>query len=152
MSPDALRILVLEDDDATRQMLVRVFERTYPAVVSEATTNEEALRALREKPADLVVTDLFHPGPSGVDLIRELRQSAFLSDIPVIVLVEDTSEAKIQSLDQGADFYVVKPPSVGELEARVRVLLRRGLSMQYGEAALQVRTQDLADNGALQRV
>ncbi|MGD8904793.1 MAG: hypothetical protein PVI67_14610, partial [Anaerolineae bacterium] len=66
--------------------------------------------------------------------------------------VDDTPEAKIQSLDQGADFFVVKPPSVCELDARVRVLLRRGPGMQSGEAALQLPTQDLAGGRAVPSV
>ena len=81
---------------------------------------------------------------NGWEVLQRIRR---LSDIPVIVLVEDTPEAKIQSLDQGADFFVVKPPSLGELEARVRVLLRRGSGMQSGEAVLQARTQNLAEVG-----
>jgi len=81
-----------------------------------------------------------------------LQRIRRLSDIPVIVLVEDTPEAKIASLDQGADFFVVKPPNVSELDARVRVLLRRGLTAGSGEAAQQAPTQDLADSRALQGV
>ncbi len=90
----------------------------------------------------LIVLDL-----SGWETLQRIRT---LSDIPIIVLIEGTLEAGIESLDRGADFFLVKPPSVSELEARVRALLRRGLGMQSGSAAPQERTQAMVDAGTPQ--
>lgn len=86
---------------------------------------------------DLVVLDV-----DGWETLQRIRA---LSDIPVIVLVEDTHENRIESLDRGADCFLVKPPSVNELVARVRVLFRRGSDMLPGATTLQERAQDLTD-------
>jgi DNA-binding response OmpR family regulator len=85
----------------------------------------------------LIVLDL-----NGWETLQRIRT---LSDIPIIALIEDTLEARIESLDRGADFFLVKPPSMSELEARVRVLLRSDPAMLGGATALPERTQDLTD-------
>jgi DNA-binding response OmpR family regulator len=126
-----------------RECLAQAFRRRGFCVVT-ASDAVAGLFQLGLCQPHLVVLDT-----QGWELLQRIRR---LSDIPIIVLVEDTPEAKIESLDQGADFFVVKPPNVSELDARVRVLLRRGLDMQSGEATPQARTKDLADGRALQGV
>ena len=126
-----------------REYLAQAFRRRGFCVVT-AADGVAGLFQLGLCQPHLVVLDIH-----GWEVLQRIRS---LSDIPIIVLVDDTPEAKIESLDQGADFFVVKPPNVGELDARVRVLLRRGLTAQSGEAALQARTQGLADSRAMQRV
>jgi DNA-binding response OmpR family regulator len=137
------RILFVVRDRAMREHLALSFRHRGFCVVT-APDGVAGLFQLGLCQPHLIVLDA-----SGWEVLQRIRR---LSDIPVIVLVEDTPEAKIQSLDQGADFFVVKPPSVGELDARARVLLRRGSSMQSDEVALQAPTQDLSDSRALQRV
>ena len=137
------RILFVVRDRAVREHLAQAFRRRGFCVFT-ASDGVAGLFQLGLCQPHLIVLDT-----SGWEVLQRIRR---LSGIPVIVLVDDTPEAKIQSLDQGADSFVVKPPSVGELDARVRVLLRRGLVMQSGEAVLQAPTQDLAGGRAAQRV
>ena len=137
------RILFVVRDRAVREHLAQAFRRRGFCVVT-ASDGVAGLFQLGLCQPHLIVLDI-----RGWEVLQRIRS---LSDIPIIVLVDDTPEAKIQSLDQGADFFVVKPPSVGELDARVRVLLRRGLGMESGEVAQQARTQDLADSRALQGI
>ena len=137
------RILFVVRDRAVREHLAQAFRRRGFCVVT-ASDGVAGLFQLGLCQPHLIVLDI-----RGWEVLQRIRS---LSDIPIIVLVDDAPEAKIQSLDQGADFFVVKPPSVGELDARVRVLLRRGLGMESGEVAQQARTQDLAGGHAVQRV
>jgi two-component system KDP operon response regulator KdpE len=91
--------------------------------VTSAVNGWEALDALSEETHDLVLLDLGLPGKSGVDVLREIRNS---SDVPVIVVsARDSDIDKVDALDDGADDYVAKPFSIDELLARVRATLRR---------------------------
>jgi DNA-binding response OmpR family regulator len=137
------QILFVVRDGALREQLAQAFRRLGFHVVT-ASDGIAGLFQLGLCQPHLIVMDIHD-----WEVLQRIRS---LSEIPIIVLVEDTLEAKIESLDRGADFFVVKPPAVSELDARVRVLLRRGLAVQSGEAAPQARTQDLADSRSLQRV
>ena len=88
----------------------------------------------------LVVLDV-----NGWETLQRIRT---LSDIPIIALVEDRPEARVESLDRGADYFLVKPPSLGELDARARALLRKESAMRSGATALEERAQDLTDLSA----
>lgn len=116
------QILVVDDEEQIRRALRSVLgARHYE--VTLASTGEEALEMAVEHAPDLVVLDLSLPGMSGLDVCRELR--TWLA-APILVLsVRDSDEDKIAALDLGADDYLTKPFSTGELLARVRALLRR---------------------------
>jgi two-component system KDP operon response regulator KdpE len=87
--------------------------------VFEAETVRQGLVEAGARQPDVVVLDLGLPDRDGIDFIRDLRG---WSDLPVIVLSARSQEAdKITALDAGADDYLTKPFSVGELLARVRV-------------------------------
>jgi two-component system KDP operon response regulator KdpE len=117
-----VQVLVVDDEEQIRRALRSVLgARHYD--VSLAATGEEALEMAVEHTPDLVVLDLTLPGISGLDVCRELR--TWLT-APILVLsVRDSDEDKIAALDFGADDYLTKPFSIGELLARVRALLRR---------------------------
>jgi len=85
----------------------------------------------------LVILDV-----NGWETLQRIRA---LSDIPIIALVEDRPEARIECLDRGADYFLVKPPSMGELDARVRALLRQRCAARSDGVALEERAQDLTD-------
>jgi two-component system KDP operon response regulator KdpE len=85
----------------------------------------------------LVVLDV-----NGWETLQRIRA---LSDIPIIALIEDRPEARIECLDRGADYFLVKPPSLGELDARVRVLLRKQCALRSGAAPQEDRGQELTD-------
>lgn len=85
--------------------------------------------ALRTQRPELIILDVMLPGKDGVTLLRELKADPALRDIPVIMATAKGAEYdKIQSLDLGADDYLVKPFGVMELVSRVRAVLRRFLS------------------------
>ena len=115
--------VLLVEDEADIRRFVRMALESEDHEVQEAETVRRALIDAGTRRPDLVVLDLGLPDGDGVDFIRELRT---WSAAPVIVLSARTGEAdKIAALDAGADDYLVKPFSVGELLARVRAQLRR---------------------------
>jgi two-component system KDP operon response regulator KdpE len=118
------RILVVDDEPETRRFLNTSLSAQGYAVF-EAETGEDALQSVPAVRPDLVVLDLGLPGISGVDVARSLRE---WSQTPIIMLsVRDEESDKITALDAGADDYVTKPFSVGELLARMRAALRRAM-------------------------
>lgn len=119
---EGYKILVVEDDAAVRRLVTTTLSlRGYAC--QEAKTANQALLELSTQPPDLVVLDLGLPDRDGVEVIRALRE---WSALPVIVLSARLEDAdKVEALDAGADDYLVKPFSVEELLARVRVALRR---------------------------
>jgi len=116
-------VLVVDDDPEIRESLAREL-RAAGYAVSTAADGHDAQRVAREASPDLVLTDLAMPLADGFALIAALR--AF-SRTPIIVLsVRGGDVDKVRALDAGADDYVTKPFSLGELLARVRAQLRRG--------------------------
>jgi diguanylate cyclase (GGDEF)-like protein len=119
------RVLVVEDDPATRQMLADLLADG-DFDVSTAATGERGLDLLRSDPPSLVLLDQMLPGMSGVDVCRRIRSDSNLDAIPVVMLTAITrSSDHIAGLDAGADDYVTKPFHAGELVARLRSHLRR---------------------------
>jgi two-component system KDP operon response regulator KdpE len=122
MSDASYKVLVIEDEAEIRRF-VRMSLEADGYVVFEADGVKRGLIEAGTRNPDLVVLDLGLPDGDGVDLIRDLRN---WSDVPIVVLSARTAEDdKIGALDAGADDYLVKPFSSGELTARVRAHLRR---------------------------
>jgi len=116
------RILVVDDDLQIVRVLEQVLKNEGYAV-RNAGDGVSACVLLADWHPHLVIADLSMPHMSGVDLCRRIRS---VSKIPVIVLsVKDAERAKVEALDSGADDYMTKPFSTGELLARVRAALRR---------------------------
>ncbi len=133
----SLKALVVEDDREIRTLMqsslgVEGFE------VQTAVSLSEATALLQHDPPDLVILDLGLPDGDGALLVRDIRRK---STVPILVVSARHQEAqKIQVLDEGADDYLTKPFSVGELLARIRVALRhRGTALA---PALTVHTLD----------
>ena len=115
-------LLLIEDDAAIRTNLLRSLRERGRAVAASHTAMDGLQTALAERP-DLVVLDLGLPDLDGRELLRMLRA---VSAVPVIVATARDDEAEIvRVLDAGADDYVVKPFAAGQLEARIRAVLRR---------------------------
>lgn len=90
--------------------------------VIEAENGQEAFNYLTSRHPDLVILDLSLPDMDGIQILKRLRE---WSETPVIILsVRESEEEKIKALDAGADDYLTKPFSVGELSARIRTALR----------------------------
>jgi DNA-binding response OmpR family regulator len=116
------RILVVEDDPDVRQLLLRLLERE-GYHVSEARDALGAMQAIGAVPPDLVLLDVGLPDVDGIELLGRIRDT---STVPVIMLTGRAGEDdRIAGLRGGADDYVAKPFSSGELLARVESVLRR---------------------------
>lgn len=127
------RVLVIDDDAIRRVVTTGLRARGYEVV--EAATAGEGLGAVATALPDLAVLDLGLPDGDGVDVCRRLRD---FSDVPVIVLsVETTDHRKIEALGAGADDFVTKPFSMGELLARLRAASRR-VQPSHEDPVLQV--------------
>src|SRR5664279_6356488 len=122
MTPSGAWLLVVEDEEPTRRSLTNyLVRRGYR--VDEAATAAEALRAWDAHRPDVILLDLGLPDLDGVDVIRRIRRAA---STPIIVVSARGDERdKIAGLDAGADDYLSKPFSVGELEARIHAVMRR---------------------------
>jgi two-component system, OmpR family, KDP operon response regulator KdpE len=122
MTRVGLRVLVVDDEIAILRFL-RVALNGEGFVVLEASSGQEALKALALERPDLLLLDLGLPDMDGVQVTRRLRE---WSQVPVIILSVREQEAdKVAALDAGADDYLTKPFGVGELLARIRTVLRR---------------------------
>lgn len=120
------RILVVDDDQRVRTMVSWQLEADGFAV-TEASDGTAALDQIERNRPDLVVLDLSLPDVGGLDVLRRVREAdGAATPLPVIVLSGRSGETdRIIGLDLGADDYLVKPFSPGELAARVRSVLRR---------------------------
>jgi two-component system, OmpR family, KDP operon response regulator KdpE len=122
MSDAGPRVMVVDDEQAIRRFM-RVALTSQGYSVFEAGTGLEALSTAAGYKPDVIILDLGLPDMDGVDVIRLFRQ---WTKIPIIILSVRNSETdKIAALDAGADDYLTKPFSVGELLARLRASLRR---------------------------
>lgn len=117
-----INVLIVEDEHAISRFLRTALEGDGLRVYDAGTLQRGLIEAATRKP-DLVILDLGLPDGDGIDFIREVRQ---WSQMPIIVLSARAEETdKIAALDAGADDYLSKPFGIGELQARLRVALRR---------------------------
>lgn len=138
-------VLIVEDEQAIRRFLRTALEAEALRVYDAETLQRGLLEAATRKP-DLVILDLGLPDGDGLDFIRDFRQ---WSAVPIIVLSARSEESdKIAALDAGADDYLSKPFGIGELQARLRVALRRHAGAQPNEPLITFGniTVDLASH------
>jgi DNA-binding response OmpR family regulator len=116
------RILVV-DDEARLVNLVATNLELEGYEVAAACNGEDALAAIHSFDPDLIVLDVMMPGTDGLEVLKLLRRT---SDTPVILVTAKTRiNDRIHGLDAGADDYLIKPFSIGELLARIRSVFRR---------------------------
>lgn len=126
-------VLVVEDEPAQREVLSYNIEAEGYRV-SKAENGEDALMLVEEETPDLIVLDWMLPSVSGIEVCRQLKTRPETRDVPIIMLSARSEEVdKVRGLETGADDYVVKPYSVGELLARVRTQLRRSRPSAVGQ-------------------
>ena len=127
------RALVIDDEPQIRRLLRLTLEGNGYVVFDAATGKEGMLQAAQCRP-EVIVLDLGLPDMDGIDVLKRLREWA---QLPVVVLtVRDREADKIAALDAGADDYVTKPFSTGELLARIRAALRHR-QPQSGDAVFR---------------
>lgn len=134
------RILIVEDEPSLLETLALNL-RTSGYDVITASNGSAALEVARTGAPDLVILDLMLPELDGLTVCRSLRQA---SDVPILILTARTGELdKIIGLESGADDYLTKPFSLGELQARIRALLRRAGPRRISD---ELRSGDLTLN------
>lgn len=126
------QLLLVEDDAPIRHALVRALSERGHAVASTGTALD-ALQQVVTAPPDLVILDLGLPGLDGYEALRMLRA---VSAVPVVVATARDDEADIvRALNAGADDYLVKPFGPGQIDARIRAVLRRAGEVDAGRIA-----------------
>ena len=134
------KVLVVDDEPQIRRFL-RASLQSHDYTVLEAENGKEALRVCTVQKPELVILDLGLPDMDGLDVIKLVRE---WSEVPIIVLSIRSDDAdKIEALDRGANDYVTKPFSMGELLARMRAALRQGRA-EEGEAETVIAVGDIA--------
>lgn len=124
MNEIGFRVLVVDDERAIRRFL-RAALNAHGYIIYEAANGQEAISAAAAERPDLVILDLGLPDIDGVEVTRQIRE---WSQLPIIILsVREQESDKVSALDAGADDYLTKPFSIGELMARIRVALRRSI-------------------------
>ena len=122
MTEAHLKVLHIEDDDALSQLTASYLESNGVDVV-RAPTGAEGLARAFSVPPDVILLDVGLPGLNGVEVCRSLRERL---DTPIVMVTGHDSEAeRILGLEAGADDYLAKPFSLGELLARIRAQARR---------------------------
>lgn len=122
MSEKNINILVVDDEPAIRKFL-HVTLKSQGYSVAEAPSGRDAISSVSSHIPDVIILDLGLPDIDGVEITRMLRQ---WTNVPIVILsVRGEDNDKIAALDAGADDYLTKPFSVGELLARIRAALRR---------------------------
>jgi two-component system phosphate regulon response regulator PhoB len=138
------RILVV-DDEADLLELVRYNLMKEGYDVACVASGEEALKAARKDPPDLIVLDLMLPTVDGLEVCRRLKAEARTRDIPIVMLTAKSEETDIiAGLDRGADDYLAKPFSPRVLTARIKALLRRHDTKRQVEANLTIDAHELS--------
>ena len=151
---DGDTIMVVEDDDATREFLAdNLLADSYGVVT--ASTGRQALNLLEVKECDLLLLDVMLPDASGFELCRRLRTADGIAqridpDLPVIMLSGRTSETdRVRGFARGADDYVPKPFHYPELAARIGAVLRRSRArrergaIKVGELRIDPASRDV---------
>ncbi|MES2760340.1 MAG: two-component system response regulator KdpE [Pseudomonadota bacterium] len=152
MNDTAPLALLVEDEPQIRRFVRAALEEE-GWHVHEAATAQRGLSDAGTRSPDLIILDLGLPDGDGIDFLGDLRK---WSSVPVIVLSARTGEAdKITALDAGADDYLTKPFSVGELQARVRATVRRqrqpGIDkagqVQFGNVTVDLKDRSVSKGG-----
>lgn len=142
MPADLPLILVVEDEKPIRRFL-RASLPKHDYRLVEAETGKQAIMMMSSQPPDLIILDLGLPDMDGVEIIDQVRS---WSQLPIIILsARDQEKDKVEALDRGADDYLTKPFSVGELLARLRVALRHRARVALPDDATEAGVYESED-------
>lgn len=150
MPSEGARILAVDDEKQIRRMLKAALEG-YGYDIAEAASGHDGLSRAAIFHPDLIILDLGLPDIDGIEVIKRLRE---WTQTPIIILsVREHEDDKIKALDAGADDYVTKPFSMGELLARIRVALRHTAKtddepvLTFGELVLDIARRNVKLRG-----
>lgn len=130
-----MKILVIEDENSLREVMVRSLEKER-YIVECAADYKSALWKINDYSYDCIVLDIMLPGGSGLSLLEELKNMK-KRDSVIIVSAKDSIDDKVKGLDLGADDYLTKPFHLAELNARIKSIIRRkqqdgDMDLSYG--------------------
>lgn len=129
------RVLVVEDEEAISELLsYNLGKEGFDVTLVD--DGDDALVTVEEETPDIILLDWMLPNVSGVEIARQLRARAQTRAIPIIMLTaRGEEEDRVRGLEIGADDYITKPFSMGELIARMRAVLRRAQPAVAGDVA-----------------
>ena len=136
-----MRILVVEDEKKVASFIKKGLEEEYYAA-DIASDGKEGLKLAQNEEYDLIIMDIMLPFIDGITLTKELRKRKVPTPI-LMLTVRDSTEAKVEGLDAGADDYLTKPFAFEELIARIRALLRRNDKSKVSTLKVKGITLDL---------
>src|SRR5690349_4427702 len=149
-------ILIVEDDQDIAELVARYLDKA-GFDTDRAACGRDALNTIAANPPQLLVLDLMLPHVDGLEICRILRSDAATAGLPIIMLTARAEESeRIVGLELGADDYLAKPFSPGELVARVRALLRRShrsaappqtATLVYGPLAVDTERHTVTEGG-----
>ena len=139
LATETPRILIVDDNTEIRRYITALFNEQF--TVYEAKSGEEALTLARQFQPDIIISDVFMQGMTGIDLCKSIKDDNALGHIPVILLSGSTStDTRLQGVEGGADDYITKPFDKDLLVARVIALIKSKNNLQkyfYNEITLQ---------------
>ncbi len=140
----AREILVVDDEEDLLELLrYNLMKEGYR--VECVGTGEDALKAARRQPPDLIVLDLMLPAVDGLEVCRRLKADSKTRDVPIIMLTAKSEESDmVAGLERGADDYIAKPFSPRVLNARIKALLRRKEAQQQSELETTIDVHELS--------
>jgi DNA-binding response OmpR family regulator len=136
-----MRILIVEDEKKVASFIKKGLEEEYFSV-DIAYNGKEGLEYATNEEYDLLLLDVMIPYIDGLTLTKELRKRKLTTPI-LLLTVKDSTQAKVEGLDAGADDYLTKPFAFEELTARIRALLRRNENQKMSVLTIGDLTIDL---------
>jgi len=125
-----IRVLIVDDEEDMRN-LVQMYLENAGFICYQASSGKAAYEILKEKQLDLMLLDIMMPDEDGYEVCKNVRE---LSDLPIIFLSAKGEEwDKVKAFGLGADDYIVKPFSPGELTARIQAVIRRTGNASFSE-------------------
>lgn len=137
-----LTVLTIDDEEHILELLKYTLEKNGFKVL-QALSGEEGLKILENSQVDIIILDLMLPGIDGLDVLRRIRATKELLEVPVIMLTAKSEEIDtVLGLEMGADDYIGKPFGSHELIARIKAVIRRTQKLE----AIQGSVKDLSDD------
>ena len=151
MNPAHARVLVVDDIDENRDILVRRLRRLGVVHIEQAVNGREALAAISQHEFDLVLLDIMMPEVDGFEVLRQLSEAGKLTDLPVIVISAlNDMDPVVRCIEMGAEDFVLKPFNATLLRARILATLEKKMLRDSMRQELQRKQIELNDARALQ--
>ncbi|HEX5970288.1 MAG TPA: diguanylate cyclase [Gemmatimonadaceae bacterium] len=141
-SPESRGCILIVDDNQDNVEVLRVRLDSWGYETRTATNGQEALASVTERAPDLILLDVMMPDITGIEVAQRIKGNRSLPFIPIIMQTAlDSTEAKVEGLEAGADDYITKPIDFAELKARLRSMLR----IKRLQEALEERERELLE-------